>query len=69
MSDQPAFDASQFLTFYIHDTDHDPPSGWVTFLQQRLQFKGFDPGPIDGIFCRTTRSALTSEPNFTAGEP
>ena len=50
MSDPAEFDASQFLTLYIHDTDTDPPTGWVTFLQQRLQFQGFDPGSIDGIF-------------------
>ena len=58
MSDPSTFDASQFLTLYVHDTDSDPPTGWVTFLQQRLQFQGFDPGPIDGIFGPRTEAAV-----------
>jgi hypothetical protein len=58
MADPSDFDASQFLTLYIDDTDSDPPTGWVTFLQQRLQFKGFDPGPIDGIFGPRTEAAV-----------
>jgi hypothetical protein len=58
MSDPSGFDPAQFLTLYIHDTDSDPPTGWVTFLQQRLQFKGFDPGPVDGIFGPRTEAAV-----------
>ena len=52
------FDPSSFLTLYREDTDAEPASGWVTYLQQRLQDKGFDPGPIDGIFGPRTEAAV-----------
>ena len=56
MSDD--FDPSAFITLYIHDTDSNPPTGWVTYLQQRLAEKGFDPGAVDGIFGPRTEAAV-----------
>ena len=52
------FDPSAFITLYREDTDADPATGWVSYLQQRLQDKGFDPGPIDGIFGPRTEAAV-----------
>jgi peptidoglycan hydrolase-like protein with peptidoglycan-binding domain len=53
-----AFDPANFVTLYRDDTDADPASGWVSYLQQRLQDKGFDPGPIDGLFGPRTEAAV-----------
>jgi Putative peptidoglycan binding domain len=58
MSDQEPFDPANFITLYIHDTDTDPPTGWVSYLQQRLIDNGFDPGAVDGIFGPLTEGAV-----------
>ena len=59
MSDQSApFDPAKFITLYIDDTDTDPPTGWVSYLQQRVIDNGFDPGPVDGIFGPRTEAAV-----------
>lgn len=58
MSDESEFNPANFITLYIHDTDTDPPTGWVSYLQQRLIDNGFDPGSIDGIFGPLTAAAV-----------
>ena len=59
MSDQAdTFDPSAFVTLYEGDTDADPATGWVTYLQQRLEAKGFDPQGVDGIFGPHTEAAV-----------
>jgi hypothetical protein len=51
-------DTSGFPTLYRHDTDSEPPSGWVTYLQQMLQLNGQDPGTVDGLFGPRTEGAV-----------
>jgi Putative peptidoglycan binding domain len=59
MSDEPEpFDPANFITLYFGDTDDDPPSGWVSYLQQRLIDNGVDPGSVDGIFGPRTADAV-----------
>ena len=57
MSDVP-FDPANFITLYFGDTDTDPPTGWVSYLQQRLIDNGVDPGNVDGIFGPRTADAV-----------
>jgi peptidoglycan hydrolase-like protein with peptidoglycan-binding domain len=52
------FDASSFPTLYEWDTDSDPPSGWVTYLQQVLVSQQSDPGTVDGVFGPNTAGAV-----------
>src|SRR5262249_16333850 len=53
-----AIDTSSFPTLYEWDTDNDPASGWVTYLQQMLMNSGQDPQGVDGIFGPKTAAAV-----------
>ena len=67
MSDE--FDPANFITLYEQDNDDDPPSYWVTYLQQRLVDKGFDPGPVDGIFGPRTEAAVKAAQSALGASP
>ena len=67
MSDE--FDPANFITLYEQDNDDDPPSFWVTYLQQRLVDKGFDPGPVDGIFGPRTEAAVKAAQSALGTSP
>ncbi|HEX9258388.1 MAG TPA: peptidoglycan-binding domain-containing protein, partial [Acidimicrobiales bacterium] len=60
MSDEPAFDPSGYPTLYWGDTDDEPPSYWVSYLQQLLVDNGEDPQGVDGFFGPHTHSAVQS---------
>src|SRR4051794_28849648 len=60
MGDDDEFDASSFPTLYEWDNDSEPPSGWVTYLQQMLVNNSADPGTVDGIFGPKTAAAVQS---------
>jgi Putative peptidoglycan binding domain len=53
-------DTTGFPTLYRHDSDSEPASGWVTYLQGMLQVNGQDPGAIDGLFGPRTEAAVVA---------
>ncbi len=59
-------------TLRYGDRDDKPGHGWVTYLQNMLQGRGYDPGGIDGVFLGKTLSAaraFQSNEKDVNGEP